>query len=139
MNPYQAISTIMTKKPVCVLEDDSCQKVQAIFSEKSIHHIPVLNLNDEIVGIISREDMAKLIQSKGAELDSLEVQTIMTAHPGTLSPEDTIGFAADIFLVNKYHALPIIDDDNRLVGIVTSHDLLKYAFNKIPITETDND
>ncbi len=37
------------------------------------------------------------------------------------------GLAADIFLANKFHALPIVED-GILIGLVTSHDLLQYSF-----------
>ena len=47
-----------------------------------------------------------------------------------LEPDDTIGLAADIFLANKFHALPVVEDE-RLVGIVTTHDLLKYSFTAV--------
>jgi acetoin utilization protein AcuB len=51
----------------------------------------------------------------------------MTPEPIVVDPDDSIGLAADIFLVNTLHALPVVED-NRLVGIITTHDLLKYAF-----------
>ncbi len=46
-----------------------------------------------------------------------------------LEPEDTVGLAADIFLANKFHALPIVEDD-VLTGILTIHDLLAYSYKK---------
>ena len=51
----------------------------------------------------------------------------MTKLPMFLSPEDSIGLAADIFMANKFHALPVVDD-NQLIGIITTHDLLAYSF-----------
>jgi acetoin utilization protein AcuB len=57
----------------------------------------------------------------------------MTKYPLQLSPDDTVGLAADIFLANKFHALPIVDD-GQLVGIVTAHDLLSYSFSS-PVGE----
>ena len=58
----------------------------------------------------------------------------MTKYPISLEPDDTIGLAADIFLANRFHALPILDDD-VLVGLVTAHDLLRYSFNIHASTE----
>ena len=46
----------------------------------------------------------------------------------SINADDSIGLAADIFLANRFHALPIVEE-NRLVGMVTTHDLLLYSFN----------
>ena len=51
----------------------------------------------------------------------------MTLNPLVIEPEDTIGLAADIILSNKLHALPVVDD-GTLVGLITNHDLLAFAF-----------
>lgn len=56
----------------------------------------------------------------------------MTPYPIQLDPDDSIGLAIDIFLANKFHALPIVED-GALLGIVTTHDLLEYAFVKADI------
>ena len=58
----------------------------------------------------------------------------MTEFPMHLDPEDSIGLAADTFLANKFHALPIVEDQ-VLVGLITTHDLLKYSFES-PFTDS---
>ena len=143
MNPYQAISTIMTPKPFCLDENVSYYQIKAAFEEHDFHHILIVDQQEELKGIVSRKDVAKIehtltLQTSGRTysvntLLSTPASRIMTPNPVVLNVDDTIGFAADIFLVNRIHALPIVDD-NQLVGIVTTHDLLKFAFNKIPLT-----
>jgi acetoin utilization protein AcuB len=54
---------------------------------------------------------------------------IMSREPLKIESADTIGLAADIFRANALHALPVVDD-GELVGIVTSHDLLNYAYSE---------
>jgi CBS domain-containing protein len=86
----------------------------------------------ELHGIVSREDYSRVSHLLGiqqsAELAKLCAGDIMTRYPMQLEPEDTIGLAADIFLANKFHALPVIEE-GQLVGLVTSHDLLLYCFS----------
>jgi len=48
-----------------------------------------------------------------------------------ITPEDSIGLAADMFITNHFHALPVVDEDDNLQGIVTTHDLIKYAYKDI--------
>jgi CBS domain-containing protein len=54
-------------------------------------------------------------------------EDIMSTNPLSIESADTVGLAADIFKANALHALPVVDD-GELVGIVTTHDLLTYAF-----------
>ena len=61
------------------------------------------------------------------ELD--KVRDVMTKKLATLEPTDKIGSAAELFLLNRFHAVPIVVNGD-LIGIVTSFDILKYEFKK---------
>jgi CBS domain-containing protein len=112
----------MTKNLVAVQEDDYLTKAEEIFMEFSFHHILVMK-GGNLSGIVSSTDLVKAYRHNGTPL---KIKDIMTKSPLTLQADDSIGLAADIFLANKLHALPIMEN-NDLVGMVTSHDLLKYV------------
>ncbi len=138
MNPNITVQEIMTTNPVTVLPDAGLTTVRELFSKNTFHHLPVTGPSGELVGIISREDFYKVayvlsveanrVTNTKARFQHLTAEDIMTKYPLQLSPDDTIGLAADIFLANKFHALPIVED-GLLIGIVTSHDLLAHCFN----------
>ena len=137
MNPNNPISSIMTTKLVTVSPEDYLSRVTKIFEGHNFHHIPVVKQGNKLVGIISKDDFQKMnlyffdkIASENGNARSkegLRASDIMTPSPLNVDPDDTIGLAADIFLANRFHALPVIED-GELVGIVTSHDLIQYAF-----------
>ncbi len=137
MNPNITVREIMTANPVTVQTDASLNSLREMFSRNSFHHVPVTGAGGELVGIISREDFFKVAyvlsieanraSSAKSHFQHLCAEDIMTKFPLQLSPDDTIGLAADIFLANKFHALPIVED-GQLVGIVTSHDLMAHCF-----------
>lgn len=143
MNPNITVQEIMTANPVTVNPSSTLGQVRELFSRNSFHHVPVTGTGGELVGIISREDFFKVAyvlsveatRSKNTKsrFQHLLAEDIMTKYPLQLSPDDTVGLAADIFLANKFHALPIVDD-GQLVGIVTAHDLLSYSFSS-PVGE----
>ncbi|MBI1226085.1 MAG: CBS domain-containing protein [Bacteroidetes bacterium] len=143
MNPNITVQEIMTTNPVTVQPSSNLGQVRELFSRNSFHHVPVTGTGGELVGIISREDFFKVAYVLSVEatradktrsrFQHLLAEDIMTKYPLQLNPDDSIGLAADIFLANKFHALPIVDD-GQLVGIVTAHDLLAYSFSS-PVGE----
>ena len=124
----EPISTIMTTDVVTVRPDDTLAVVKDILFTKHLHHIPVVQ-GKKLIGIITSFDLVKLGKS-AEEYSGVKVEDIMTRRVATMSPNEKIGAAAQVFLENLFHGLPIVDDDNNLLGIITTHDVLKYEFNK---------
>ncbi|MCG8326248.1 MAG: CBS domain-containing protein [Chitinophagales bacterium] len=146
MNADTSIRTIMTTDLVTVSPDVPAKAIQQIFRENDFHHLPVVERGERLVGIISKEDVFKLsyvlsLQTTGntyskKEYETLKAVDIMTKYPVTLDPDDNIGLAADIFLANKFHALPIVEDD-QLLGLITMHDLLKFSFDAMVVDKVE--
>lgn len=145
MNIQTPVSEIMTRRLVTVNADDRVMKVRTLFKENNIHHIPVIDASESLLGIISKEDFLKLsnhvpLDNGGKSVaekwyDNTKANEIMTKYPVSLDPDDTVGLAADIFMANKFHALPVVENE-RLVGIVTTHDMLLFAFQNAGMTES---
>ena len=132
MNLQAPVSSIMSENLITVTEKDRLTKVSDIFKKHKIHHIPVV-LGEQIVGIISREDLylfKKGIGSGSAEkmineirFDNYKAEVIMTRGLAKVEPNDKIEVALDIFCKNIFRALPVVEDD-KLVGIITTYDIL---------------
>ena len=143
MDPNRPISDIMTTELVSVRPDEPADMVKKIFDDNDFHHIPVTDINGQLEGIISKEDFLRVsyflsLETTAPALASyqrLRPKDFMTTYPLTINPDDSIGLAADIFLANKFHALPVVEDGS-LVGMVTTHDLLAYSFRS-PLSTTD--
>jgi CBS domain-containing protein len=137
------VANIMTRNIVTVTPATPVERIHDLFEQHAFHHIPVLS-NGRLVGIISRVDYLKirhmLAITWGGETicqdlyKKMTAEDIMTPDPLQIEPADTIGLAADIFKSNRLHALPIVEN-GELVGIVTSHDLLSYAYQENILTE----
>ncbi|GIV30817.1 MAG: hypothetical protein KatS3mg029_0168 [Saprospiraceae bacterium] len=142
MNPNAAVETIMSTRLITCKPDTPLAEIARIFEENGFHHLPVTNERKELLGIISKSDFARLQYFLAKRRDEVVdpdwhicAADLMTPHPLSLEPNDSIGLAADIFLANKFHALPIIEA-GVLVGLVTTHDLIAYAFNT-PVEESE--
>ena len=132
MNLMSPVSTLMSTDLITVKGNDSINVVRNLFETKNIHHLPVVSYG-RLIGIVSLQDYLTFLHGRPANpgkraLDDERLRTwlvseIMTTNVATLSSHDPIRTAVDIFQLNRFHALPIADDD-RLVGIITTHDLI---------------
>jgi acetoin utilization protein AcuB len=133
------VAEVMTERVIVVRPEETMDVVQDIFRKNNIHHVPVVDKGC-IVGMVSHADYLKLLHGftlfktkKSDEyndsiLRSLLVREVMTKQVATLGPEDSLELAAGFFRENLFHALPVVDEDNILIGIVTTYDLLNYAY-----------
>lgn len=136
MDPNRTVSEIMTIMPQTVKPSTKASEIGRLFELNSFHHLPVVEDN-RLIGMISKQDFLRIQHTlsygwqdrvaRGDDFEDFVAGDIMTEFPMHLAPDDSIGLAADIFLANKFHALPILEDE-VLVGIVTSHDIIAYAF-----------
>lgn len=136
MDTNKPVADIMTRHLITVKAETPISKVHDLFEQHSFHHIPVVE-NGKLVGIISKTDYLKIRHMIATTWEGITIcqdlykdmcaGDIMTHEPLKIESDDTIGLAADIFKANALHALPVVDE-GELVGIITSHDLLSYAY-----------
>lgn len=84
----------------------------------------VVVVNDEVVGIITDGDVRRAMESSQNRFFSLTVNDIMTKNPKVVTPETKISTIDNILQKNKIHAVLVVDDNNRLVGIVDSFSIM---------------
>ncbi|TXF91056.1 CBS domain-containing protein [Neolewinella aurantiaca] len=111
----------MTTDVVTVSEHTPVAVALGLFKKHNIHHLPVLSPEKALIGIVSPADFLKL-PDNGAGMHL--VKEIMTSHVAKLEPTDTVRTAANLFCMNKFHALPVIED-GKLAGILTTLDLVR--------------
>ena len=130
----ERISSIMVTDVVTAGPDDSLSVIIDLFKKYNVHHVPITD-HKKLVGIITTFDLFWLNRSF-SEYDQIKVRDVMTKKVAYLGPTDKVGSAAQIFLDNRFHAVPIVRGE-YLVGILTSHDVLKYQYKKAYPAEFD--
>ena len=127
------ISAIMTRDIISLHPEDSLNIVERTFESKSFHHIPIVDTNNEICGMISKTDLLRLsaVRSEFSEYRQIKVKDFMTPNVVVADPEITLVQVAAIFNENKFHAVPVVDGE-KVVGIVTTHDVLSAVFDLEP-------
>ncbi|MDX1479531.1 MAG: CBS domain-containing protein [Saprospiraceae bacterium] len=137
MHKQMPVSRIMTREVITLHPEDSMNIVEETFAAKPFHHIPIADTHGHVVGMVSKTDLLQLSAIKkdlsDQEYKFLKVKYFMTSNLVTVDTDTAIQRAAELFYDNKFHALPVIEND-RIVGIVTTHDLLKIAFDLIEVS-----
>lgn len=132
------VSQIMSTHPVSVGLDDALSVVKDIFDNARFHHVLVID-EGKLFGVVSDRDLLKSISPNIGtnnytfkDLGTLNkrVHQIVTRKPITLRPDALVTEAIAIFNTHMISCLPIVDDDNVPVGILTWRDILKN-FQKI--------
>ena len=124
----ESVTTIMTSDLITVNPEDNLAKVYKTFRANRIHHLPVVE-GKKLVGILTTYDLFKLEKSL-EEYGKTIVKDVMTTKLATLESTAKVGSAVLLFVENLFHAVPIIDTDGKLVGIVTTLDVMKYTLKK---------
>lgn len=128
------IDRIMTTDPVIIGPGDSAAKARKLFKTSAIHHLPVVD-SGKLVGMVSSADLLKLyVLDDDVALATLAtVSQIMELNPVVLTTTATLRDAAEKLMKGGFHALPVVDADRSLVGIVTSVDLIDALLKSLPV------
>ena len=122
----------MATNVIAVKPDTSLLKCRNLLKEHQIRRLPVVDDQNRVVGIISDRDVKGASPSKATALEVHEMQyllaelkakDIMTAKPVTIKPWDSVEQAAIIMMDKKFGGLPVVSEDNKLVGIITNRDM----------------
>ena len=123
----------MTKDPITITESTSMIKAIHIMSERRFRRIPVVAVG-RLVGMVTDRDLKEASPSKATTLDvhelyyllaELQVKEIMSRNPVSVSEDDTVEHAAQIMLEHTISGLPVVDDRDQVVGIITQSDVFR--------------
>jgi acetoin utilization protein AcuB len=135
MNPLTKISTLMATDLVVVMSSTSLADAKALFDKHNIHHLPVVTPEGQIEGMLSTSDFYRLADQ---DANPSTVGEIMTRGLAKLESYETVRTAANVFALNRFHALPVVEND-KLVGMLTTLDLIKLLDNeKIDLADYKN-
>ncbi|MDZ7598175.1 MAG: CBS and ACT domain-containing protein [Desulfobacterales bacterium] len=139
------VSRSMTGKVVTISPQALILDAQKMMVDKQIRHLPVVEKDDILVGMITDRDIRSALPPgfikqtlRPEELErlaGLTVGEVMSRKLITISPTDTIQDALLIIQQHRVGALPVVDEDHRLKGIISVRDLLRAFINVLGIGE----
>jgi CBS domain-containing protein len=123
------VSEVMTGRPFCVSPDTPISEVAEVMEREDIGAIPVLE-GDQLSGMITDRDIVVRAVAKGKDPRGMPVREIWSRDVVTVTPDEDFSDAMKLMAGHQVRRLPVVDDENRLVGIVAQADVALEAKEK---------
>ena len=129
------VNQIMSQNLNTVTPTENLESLSRTFDAVSYHHLPVVDADNILLGIISDRDVTKNLspfigteneRACDVELLNQTAADIMSAEPITVHRSTRIETASILLLENNFSCLPVVDDDGMIEGLLTWKDILNY-------------
>ncbi|MCC7405431.1 MAG: CBS domain-containing protein [Bdellovibrionales bacterium] len=130
------VKDLMTRDVFTLYEDDNIKFFKDLMKWQRIRHVPVVNQDNVVMGLVTHRDFLKAAISRLAEGEetnqalayrNIPVSEVMRRNVTTVHSNTSLAKAAEIMFKQKYGCLPVVDE-GRLVGIITEADFVRSYF-----------
>lgn len=127
---------LMTANPTCIAASAKVRDAVDMLSSLEVRHLPVVNDDNEVVGMLSDRDLRALqipdvtqgeVVGRVQRALDATVSSLMSSDVLAVGPEADVQDVVDLMLDHKVGAVPVVDGDGGLVGIISYMDVLKAA------------
>ena len=123
------VENYMSLVPITIRDDMDYWKAFDIMQEKDMHHIPVVDEDNTVVGLVTRRDLQ--IAAMHFKEASVDVSEMMHTPVVTISSAEPLSEAARQMIDKRIGGLPVVDSDDHIVGILTETDLLRALIDQL--------
>ena len=121
------VSEIMVHDPLYTVPDEKISTTELLMLRKNVNGLPVVdkNTHKKLVGIITQRDIRLARFAMSLESPYTQVKDLMTYDPYVVKMDNTLKDALSIMFEKNVERLPVVNDNNELVGLVLIKDILK--------------
>ena len=120
------IEVLQPRPPIAVRPETPVGEVLKLLVAERVGCAAVTDGTGRLLGIFTERDALMRLNVDAARLADKPVSTVMTANPATLRTRDKIAFALHRMNVGGFRHIPILDDDGKLVGVISIRGILAY-------------
>lgn len=125
----EEVRNIMDTNPVTVNPNDTIKNVSSFMVEKKLQQLPVVDGEGKLLGIITSYDLWQNLRDQKYNVNQ-PVKEVMITTVLVIEPKDKLGTAAELFIDRRFKTLPVVNLDNKLKGVITAFDVIKYVMKK---------
>lgn len=138
-SPTLTAASLMRTEPIAARTDDALLAATAKMLAAGIRHVCVIDGDGRLLGMVSDRDVRSAVgdprraleQEPGEELASITVGDVMTPNPRAIAPDTSVHAVLDTLVAERFGALPVVDADDRLVGIISYLDVLRFLGKRL--------
>jgi len=121
------VSEFMVDDPLYTVPDEKISTTELLMLRKNVNGLPVVdkNTHKKLVGIITQRDIRLARFAMSLESPYTQVKDLMTYDPYVIKMDNTLKDALSIMFEKNVERLPVVNDNNELVGLVLIKDILK--------------
>lgn len=119
-----SVGRICTRTVDVAAPDESAQVAAERMKARNVGTLVVLDQNQIPIGIVTDRDLAMGVVAKGFDPNMTELEVVMSKLPETVSESTPIESAIAIMRRGGHRRLPVVDDDGKLLGLITLDDIL---------------
>jgi predicted transcriptional regulator len=123
----------MSQQVIVAKENTNAEQISARLLAGEFNGVPVVDDNGAVIGIVTAIDILKAIQG-GKKLNAMLARDIMTPNPSTIKRDTPLEEIIRILVEKEIVLVPVVEDNNKLIGVVARLDILREKLNEGFIT-----
>lgn len=140
MNKTSNITQVMNAHVIAIAPQTNLVEVEQIFRQYPHDFIPVQH-GRQLVGAVERSDFMRTVNElkaqgmqTGSALAARSIESVINKNVIQLSVDNTVEEAIEIFDIGLYNAIPIVNEQHKLVGIITPQDLAEHVSDNVTMS-----
>jgi CBS domain-containing protein len=124
---------VMSVNIVAAKENATAIEIATRIVLGAFNGVPIIDNDGKVIGIVTTIDLLKAI-SEDKGLDNMSAKEIMTSNPAVINQDATVDEIIDILYRKRIDMLPVVEEDGRIIGVVSRQDILMEKLNERFVT-----
>ena len=123
------VHEVMTERPRCVTPETPVSEAAELMASEDVGSLPILD-GDKLAGVVTDRDIVVRGVAQGKDTRGMPVREVASRDLVTVGPNENLDDALKLMASNQVRRLPVVDHDNRLVGVLSQADVAMEAKEK---------
>jgi CBS domain-containing protein len=119
----QKVADVMTTRPRCATPETSLEEIAKIMEMEDVGSVPLIDSQDHLVGVVTDRDIVIRAIAKGKETRGMPAGAAASRELITVNPDQSVDEALELMAHYKVRRLPVVAEDDRLIGVVAQADV----------------
>jgi CBS domain-containing protein len=126
----QKVADVMTTRPHCATPESSLEEIAKIMEIEDVGSVPLVDSQDHLVGVVTDRDIVIRAIAKGKDTRGMPAGAAASRELVSVNPDQSLDEALELMAHYKVRRLPVVGEDDRLIGIVAQADIAIEAKEK---------